>query len=834
MQKIKALFLGLLLLCNSHNSKAQERIEPLRFKPPFAGLNLKSKITDLATNEFSRAQNIFFNERGEIVARGLFTLNVNGANTAIAASNNLSGVQQLYRFYRNTGSPILLAYAHGGQNPSFRYGTWFWYNDTLSRWYYRQPFPLLCDTLTQLDYGSRHTNTLLAITNGSKKATSLSAHFYERCTSNGFVIYDSAGSSVSPANEAFSNYDIVNDTILWLATSAAKATGGYEFEVIYKSASGANASSADTSFYVEAISYRDTIYFSNSIFDPMTWDGKQTRKANIVYSGQFNNIKPGPTTTNDTLFDSSRVWVPNSLVGLWLVRTKLTRTANAGTYNGQWKTIYFRIIENAEKWLRIIADTVYNNTELDYSIVSLPIDEPFRGTLDSSFLASNFVGGPDVDTVVAAAAAGAPSLTDVLRSPLTLFGVAGMGRNQIVMITSADSTVSKFTFQDQQPTVGFSNTTRYKILRSRAPIPKFLKPWHDRMLWVSDTLYPSSFWWSQPGTPGLIYPNDFLGVNPIDGEKINGVWVTSQSINFGKGTRIYGVFGNDPTQFVVIQLSVNVGVDAAKSIIQSGEDAWFYDWPRGFFHMQGASLDTIPISENIQVLVDSINSAATQNISGTLLRTPGGEVLIWSVPFGSSTKPNRLLVYSLRSKAWSTWVSGVDAFNKFTSSVSFNGTGDDGNTYFGLADSLYVVKYLKTGATSGGRLDYFDGQGTPATSSEPVTDLESGRYGLPDRDIRVNDVMMVGNTYDNQTGGSATAFKLDIIASLSGSSPVSTLTFGVPSSGVPFDLYRALSSQSYGSYLGWRIQDNNPSDELRFEMKSLDLIVRPWGRRLPR
>jgi hypothetical protein len=460
-----------------------------------------------------------------------------------------------------------------------------------------------------------------------------------------------------------------------------------------------------------------------------------------------------------------------------------------------------------------------NDPFREYAIVSMPIDEVFyTGKIfGASF---GFFLYPDMGN------SGDSSYKEIIKNPVSVHFLSGANQGQLFQISgitpnmagALDSTRA-FTVDDTGHISEFGFPP-IQLIRSRFPISRFVKSFRERTLWISDTTFGNSFWWSEPGHPGFVKPNNYSVVAPTDGEIIRSCWTTQDAVYFGKETKLYALLtrtlettAEDPAQWQIAQISASVGCESPKSIVQRGNDTWFFDWPQGFYNLNGNELKKI--SEPIRPIIDSIPTTAKDKTVGVYYPSKKGDLILWAIPINGSTKCNRILSYSPSTQAWGTWdITNTDSL-RIASALVQEGAGDAGELLLGLADSGYVLRY-----NPDGNRDTLDGQGTGLTKTFTMT-AESKRFELPGQRLRFADGLFKFNV-----GGAATV-NFDFYKNLS---TASLQTIAHSATTGDNDVKKSFSDALIGNQLAWRISTVSAQT---FKLAGVDITVKLTGRRTP-
>lgn len=800
--KISVPILG-MLLPNLGTTQTQR----LLWSPPFNGLNLTLDKFSIGDKEFVLFNNGMVNNNGEVYKRG----GINNLNAFKIDSNTSSSngpVNQLFRFRKSNGSSKLLANYLGGSSSASQFSLWYWLNDfnRFAHTYSTGP-----DTMSQVMYNAG----TVSCTTTTTRIWGSGTNFFLKAGSQAVIkLRPRAGQTEPNLSSTPKRVFIVHDSLLELADGTAPDSNLTlrNYELWYQS-----ASSGTTPYYAEASSFLDTTFFCRSVSDPIAWDSVNgTTRLNAVDFGTADTVR------DSTIIDLSKTWTVNQWAGFYVHKRMQVQADGSYGYFTNW----IRIQGNTATSL-ILKNTSNNGSTKQYAIVAMPIDEVLGGkrTVTNNGALSSGNRQFNVDTAL-----GTTAYKELLKNPLTVLVTDGQGKGNNRSVrgfgkTSGDSMVMVDGDFLGGGLCGILNVcttelSRLLFLRSRFPITKFVEQFHERTLWISDTAFQNSFWWSQPSRPGYIEPNDFSVVNPNDGEVIQATWTEDDKVFFGKESKIYALLApsfetsaDDPDNWQIRLVYDKRGVSAPKSVVQRGGNTWFYDWPEGIFEIH----DPVnPISNQIRPMIDSITSSARDKVFGVYYPSKKGDFILWGFPVNGSTKCNRFAAYSVATRAWSTWtLDNTDSVRIATALVQ-EGAGDAGELLLGLADSGYVMRY-----NPDGNQDTLDGQGTGFTKTF-TTVLESKRWGFDNGQMTRFDEIVPAMT----TGGSST-ITLDFYKDASSTS-LSQIVL-TSQNGLVFPK-KTLADAVLGNRLAWRLSTVSAQS---FRLGNIELAVRPYGKRMP-
>jgi hypothetical protein len=145
------------------------------------------------------------------------------------------------------------------------------------------------------------------------------------------------------------------------------------------------------------------------------------------------------------------------------------------------------------------------------------------------------------------------------------------------------------------------------------------------------TAFPNRVRYSITGTATNWAENgyfDLLG----GGNGITGMAVANGSLIVFKPSAVYIIYGNDPTNFGVIQLSDKLGCSTHHAMTAADNGVYFYSLGRGLYFTDGNSI--IDVFQNIRPLVD-LGYTPTSSSEGVSVSWVGGRVWL-SLPYSTT------------------------------------------------------------------------------------------------------------------------------------------------------------------------------------------------------
>jgi hypothetical protein len=255
--------------------------------------------------------------------------------------------------------------------------------------------------------------------------------------------------------------------------------------------------------------------------------------------------------------------------------------------------------------------------------------------------------------------------------------------------------------------------------------------WHYSRMFAADH---NQVYYSQLGQPEAFDPNNFLRVNPSDGQRITGLLPVNGALFIFKTYSTYALVGSDPASWTLTNLSADIGCVSHRSIVHLENSTywWSHLGPISYEGGQFSPIGQLMIPDAVDG--NAINYAETDRICGA--PDVANSRVIWAVPASGQTRNTLMLPFNYRlgrfeSNKWDpldacslgsvedstgrAWVH----IGGYAGRVSRLWSGDidgarltDGSTYFTLASTVagtaFATNVLTDGAatfdTTGGGL----------------------------------------------------------------------------------------------------------------------------------
>lgn len=219
-------------------------------------------------------------------------------------------------------------------------------------------------------------------------------------------------------------------------------------------------------------------------------------------------------------------------------------------------------------------------------------------------------------------------------------------------VGTTQSVAGSATFDD----IGYALTTREESSAVNFTlVPKYLEIFNNQLFMAGFTTAPSTVAWSQIGEPEAVDPNYSAEFRTNDGDRITGLKSYNGTIVATKERSFHKVSGEDPSNFLLSEISDQYGCLSNRAIVTFEDFLWFLD-TKGIVEYNGASVKII--SNKVESVFQSMNvSAARDNAIAVHFRDLNE--LWFAIPINGSSVNNCVVVYDYLIEAWTTY-KGVD------------------------------------------------------------------------------------------------------------------------------------------------------------------------------
>jgi len=212
--------------------------------------------------------------------------------------------------------------------------------------------------------------------------------------------------------------------------------------------------------------------------------------------------------------------------------------------------------------------------------------------------------------------------------------------------------------------------------------PQYLGLFNNQLMMAGFSSSPSTLWFSEPGEPDNVQPDNFIELRSGEGESITGLEVFQDAIIVFKKKRVFEISGQDAESFQLRELTNEYGLmgDRAKVVFENR--LWFMD-SSGVIEYDGANFKLI--SEPVTLYLDQVDKSNAYAVHVKKKRQ------VW---FCASSK---CFVYDYDVGAWTIFdnvsldaVAGafVPSYGATRSDVSYWTTGTSFHELVRFGDSL--------------------------------------------------------------------------------------------------------------------------------------------------
>lgn len=217
----------------------------------------------------------------------------------------------------------------------------------------------------------------------------------------------------------------------------------------------------------------------------------------------------------------------------------------------------------------------------------------------------------------------------------------------VTMFGSTNISAGATTFTETQNTI----TTRqvnFNIYLGASYIPQHLEIYNNQMFYSGFSGLPSTVFWSQIGEPEGIDPTFFAEFRTNDGDRITGLKYYNGSLIVTKQRSFHRVVGDNPTNFLLQEISDQYGCLNNRSLVTFENVLLFLD-SKGVIQFNGANLDVI--SNEIEPIIKSMNIPVAKQYACAVHDRLKNQVK-FSIPCNGASFNNCTIVYDYLVKAW--------------------------------------------------------------------------------------------------------------------------------------------------------------------------------------
>lgn len=258
--------------------------------------------------------------------------------------------------------------------------------------------------------------------------------------------------------------------------------------------------------------------------------------------------------------------------------------------------------------------------------------------------------------------------------------------------------------------VQIDSSLTYTHNPSGLPLGKVLKWFHNYLFIANTASFPNRIFWSNLGDPtaGYAAANQFVDINPNDGDEITALAVFNDDLYVFKHNTIWILSGFSGASFSTTaalaqntnNLIYGYGTPAANSIVVTGKDMYYLSFAGNIPHIRSFSetqyattLEQGVASFDIETTMSGLQMSQLKMTAGVY----DGKYCYWSLPNGGSNTNNLVIVLEptikvkgklMPHRSWVKW-SGFNAAQFAVSDI-----GGQNAIYFGDATSTGNVSKM--------------------------------------------------------------------------------------------------------------------------------------------
>jgi hypothetical protein len=248
----------------------------------------------------------------------------------------------------------------------------------------------------------------------------------------------------------------------------------------------------------------------------------------------------------------------------------------------------------------------------------------------------------------------APPLSSFRFVATNLTGTSGIGFTGGVIASGASGPNNYAFFGETYATGGFNQTWGQSLayIQPNAVVPSFTEIFQNRLFMAGLTGTPSTVWFSELAKPELIDPSFFFEVRTNDGDGIKGLKSYLDRLMIFKERSTHELIGDDPTNFVLRQISDQYGCINNNSAVVYKQQCWFLDI-RGICEYNGANVGIIS-NDKIDPIFQRMNLTAAKAEAFAIHNKSRNEVY-FAIPVDGATLNNLIVTHDYVTGAWGTW-----------------------------------------------------------------------------------------------------------------------------------------------------------------------------------
>jgi hypothetical protein len=271
--------------------------------------------------------------------------------------------------------------------------------------------------------------------------------------------------------------------------------------------------------------------------------------------------------------------------------------------------------------------------------------------------------------------------------------------------------------------------------RGGIPIGYFARWFHNYLFIAKNETYQNRVYWSDIGAPLTFNANNYVDINPGDGDSITALGKIQDELLVFKKNSVWSISGWDGSTFSSTTLAgqntnariVGVGCVAPFSVVELGNKVFYFSMNGNSpvireIHktVYGVTQAGGIISENIKTTMDTITLSSLNKISSAY----DGRYIYWSIPTAGSSVNNKII-------ALDTW--NITASNyPFTTMTGKNAEYFAVSTIPGYATVYFAdsTQILSSPITYSGKVFKFDSSIHSDNGANIAIDVRSRKFML--------------------------------------------------------------------------------------------------------
>ena len=277
-----------------------------------------------------------------------------------------------------------------------------------------------------------------------------------------------------------------------------------------------------------------------------------------------------------------------------------------------------------------------------------------------------------------------------------------------------------------------------------APRGKFIELHYDRLWIAGDKNNPDRVYFSTAGVNGADIDDwtapieeaeanqhgGFIDVRSYDGGEIIGLKVIFNNIVIFKNKTAYKIFGDNPSNYELVQLFSSSGAIADKSICVGNNGAYFLN-NDGIYFYDGTNTNLI--SQKINKTISRMNSNYSKNSVGCYYNNK----YYLAIPVDNSSTNNLLIEYDTTTNSFVTQEIGeITSFAEIDNKLYFSSADKiksltEGDTYLPLYWETPNYDFGYKNSRKNSNYIYFRGRGNGSVKFRVITEKKEKSLEIP-------------------------------------------------------------------------------------------------------